>query len=58
MLTWPISILWGVPEGAIDANKINERELVYYYIYDEDGRLALNDRGLKFNDRSRLVKIK
>ena len=58
LLTWPISILWGIPEGAVDADKINERELVYYYNYDEDGRFALQDKGLKFNDRGRLVKIK
>lgn len=33
LLTWPVSILWGVPEATIDANSINERELVYYYKY-------------------------
>lgn len=58
LLTWPISILWGVAEGVVDANKINERELVYYYTFDESGRLALQDKGLRFNDRGRLVKIK
>lgn len=57
LLTWPISILWGVPEGAVDANKINERELVYYYNFDEAGKLALKDAGLKFNDRGRVEKI-
>ena len=57
LLAWPISVLWGVPEAAIDAKKINERELVYYYNYDEDGRLALKDAGLKFNDRGRVVRI-
>ena len=31
LLTWPISILWGIPEAALDANRINERELIYYY---------------------------
>ena len=33
LITWPISILWGIPEAAIDANTINERELIYYYKY-------------------------
>lgn len=33
LLTWPFSILWGVPEAAVDANTINERELLYYYKY-------------------------
>ena len=52
------SILWWVAEGVVDANKINERELVYYYIFDESGHPALKDKGLRFNDRGRLVKIK
>jgi hypothetical protein len=51
LLTWPISILWGVPEGAIDAKTINERELIYYYTFDESGRLALEDKGLQINNR-------
>lgn len=37
LLTWPVSILWGVAEGVVDANKINERELVYFYTFDESG---------------------
>ena len=35
LLTWPISIVWGVPEAVIDANRINEREMIYYYRYDK-----------------------
>ena len=35
LLTWPISVLWGIPEAAIDANRINERELIYYYTYEK-----------------------
>ena len=35
LLTWPISILWGIPEAAVDANRINERELIYYYTYEK-----------------------
>ena len=31
LLTWPISVVWGIPEAAVDANRINERELIYYY---------------------------
>ena len=34
LITWPFSILWGVPEAAIDANTINERELLYHYQYN------------------------
>ena len=58
LLTWPISILWGIPEGIIDANRINERELIYFYTFDERGRMALADNGFKFNDRGRLLKVK
>lgn len=58
LLTWPISILWGVPEGVVDANRINERELVYFYNFDESGRQSLADKGLKFNDRGKLEKVK
>jgi len=31
LLVWPVSILWGVPEAAIDAQTINKMETVYYY---------------------------
>lgn len=31
LLTWPISIVWGIPEGAIDAGNINMRNTFYYY---------------------------
>ena len=34
LLTWPISIIWGIPEAVIDANNINKRDLVYYYTYE------------------------
>ena len=45
LLTWPISILWGIPEAAIDANRINERELIYYYKYDRQGQKELAQEG-------------
>ena len=57
LLTWPFSILWGVPEAAYDANRINERELIYFYTYDETGSLALKERGLRLNNRGVLEKI-
>jgi hypothetical protein len=41
LLTWPLSILWGVPEAVIDADNINKREMLYYYTYDEQGKQAL-----------------
>jgi len=33
LLFWPISIVWSVPEAAIDATTINKRNTVYYYSY-------------------------
>ncbi len=44
LLTWPISIIWGIPEAAIDANNINKRELVYFYNYDEVGKGVLKEK--------------
>lgn len=35
LLTWPISIVWGIPEAAIDADIINKKNSVYYYSYRE-----------------------
>jgi hypothetical protein len=31
LLTWPFSILWAVPDGAISSNTINERDLLLFY---------------------------
>ena len=42
LLTWPISIIWGVPEAVVDANRINERELIYYYKYDKPKQKEFN----------------
>ena len=58
LLTWPISIVWGIPEAAIDANRINERELIYYYTFDESGKEALAERGLSLTNSGRLEEIK
>lgn len=33
LLLWPISVVWGVPEAAIDAANINKRNTVYYYSF-------------------------
>jgi hypothetical protein len=39
LLFWPVSVLWGVPEGAIDASTINKKETIYYY-YEDGTRKA------------------
>lgn len=31
LITWPLSIIWGVPEAMIDAGTLNQRDLLYYY---------------------------
>ncbi len=33
LLTWPISILWGIPQASIDANTINQRDMLNFYKY-------------------------
>ena len=45
-LFWPISPIWAVPEAGIDAHNINQRELVYYYQYDKNGKKELAKRGI------------
>lgn len=57
LLTWPLSIVWGIPEAAIDANTINERELVYFYTYDESGKQSLRNRGLELTATGQLKSI-
>lgn len=58
LLTWPISILWGVPEAAIDAGTINERELIYFYTFDESGKIALQNKGWVITPTGRLEAVK
>lgn len=57
LLVWPVSVIWGIPEAVIDANRINERELIYYYSFDESGQEALMMKGLKITNTGRLEKI-
>lgn len=47
LLTWPLSIFWGVPEAVIDADNINKREMLYYYSYDEKGKQELKKSNIK-----------
>ena len=54
LLTWPLSIIWGIPEAAIDANTINERELVYFYTYDAAGKESLKNKGLELDATGQL----
>ncbi|MGN0866644.1 MAG: hypothetical protein ACI4SG_03070 [Oligosphaeraceae bacterium] len=38
LLFWPISVIWAVPQGAIDATTLNKQELIYYYRFDAAGK--------------------
>ena len=33
LLLWPTSIIWAVPEAALDADNINKRDMLNYYRY-------------------------
>lgn len=46
LITWPVSIIWGVPEACIDANNINKREMLYYYQYNKFGKEELKKAGV------------
>ncbi len=47
LVSWPFSILWGVPEAMIDADNINKKELVYYYNATPEGRYELEELRIK-----------
>ena len=49
LLCWPISIVWAIPEAAIDANTINKREMLYYYTYDKYGKEELKAANIKLD---------
>ena len=50
-LFWPISIVWGIPEAVVDANNINERELIYYYQYNPQGKQEIQRSGINLNSQ-------
>jgi uncharacterized protein YceK len=43
LLTWPLSILWGIPGAASDATIINKKETVRYYTYTPQGQKKLRE---------------
>ena len=51
LLTWPISVVWGIPEAAVDANRINERELIYYYTFNPAGQKRSEPKVMKLRRR-------
>jgi hypothetical protein len=49
LLLWPFSILWGVPEAAVDAETINERDMLYYYKFDPMGKKEVKKAGVSLS---------
>ncbi|MBP5786907.1 MAG: hypothetical protein J6Y19_03715 [Kiritimatiellae bacterium] len=47
-LMWPMSIVWGVPEAVIDAGTLNNREMVYHYRFNPEGRRIAEEAGVSF----------
>ena len=41
-LIYPISILWAVPQAAIDAHTLNKKAFVDYYSFDKAGQRTLD----------------
>lgn len=56
LLTWPISIIWGVPQAAIDAVAINKKETIYYYTFDNEGKIELEK--IKSQSKENIIQSK
>ena len=57
LLTWPLSVVWGIPEAAVDAGRINERELIYYYTFNPAGQEELRAKGFEIMASGRLEAV-
>ena len=44
LVTWPISILWGLPQGYNNAKVLNQRETAYFYKFDPQGKREIERR--------------
>lgn len=49
LIFWPLSIPFAIPEGIIDAQTLNQREMLYYYRFDPHGKAALSEKGLSLD---------
>ncbi|MBI9018313.1 MAG: hypothetical protein JEZ07_13755 [Phycisphaerae bacterium] len=38
LLFWPISVVWGIPEGIIDGAALNKRKVYTYFKFDPRGK--------------------
>ena len=44
LITWPVSILWGIPQGYNNASILNQRETAYFYKFDPLGKREIERR--------------
>jgi hypothetical protein len=44
LLTWPWSVVWGIPQAAIDANTANKLATVDYYFHTKRGKAEMAER--------------
>jgi len=44
LLLWPSSVVWGIPQAAIDADTLNKLNTLEYYQFNKDAKLTLQDR--------------
>jgi hypothetical protein len=51
LITWPYSMIWGIPEAAIDATTINKKETIYYYTYDRMGKQEFEKRKAEMDSK-------
>jgi hypothetical protein len=49
LITWPLSILWGIPEAAIDATIINQKAALDYYTFNKKGKKELENFRIQNN---------
>ena len=52
LLLWPISVVWGIPEAAIDAIELNKADMLYHYHYSPEGIQALQEREVSIDNTS------
>lgn len=41
LLLWPWSVVWAIPQAAVDASTLNKRATVDYYYHTPDGRTEM-----------------
>lgn len=54
LLLWPISVVWGVPQAAISADAINNKECVYFCTATIDGKKQMLARQGELETISRM----